>query len=131
MFGGIRVNKADVAWSLYVREKAGWKCEYYKRDFSMNHQGLSCSHFFGRRAQATRFCPDNTFAICTGCHIKFHDSPNAHRDWVYKKLGPERFAALVVRNNSYKKRDDKMAYIVAKRAYLDLCKEKGIEPFKV
>lgn len=127
-------NKADIAFSNYIRERDNWKCQRCHRQFDRdgNTQGLHNSHYKGRRSQAGRYDPDNCTAICYGCHQHF-DEHNRPEYTIFKKkqLGEKRYKEMTVRINGYKKKDDKMNYLIWKQAYYDLCKEKIIQPRKV
>ena len=49
--------------------------------------GLHCSHYFGRRANSLRYCPDNAFAHCFGCHQRLGSNPDDFRGWMVSKVG--------------------------------------------
>lgn len=93
--GGIRITPADKWFSLCVRERAGWTCEYCGKDYSGERgHGLHCSHFFGRRHKATRHHPDNAFAHCYGCHQRLGANPYIFSEWARAHLGGGRITIL-------------------------------------
>ncbi len=120
MFGKIRIriDRADTMFSKYIRLKVG-KCEN-----SIFHIGrtLNAHHFITRRKENTRFDEENMICLCIGCHRKFHDNPNTQVEFMLKKLGQERYDALILRSNLYKKKDRAMELIKATALYNDYIK---------
>jgi len=124
---GIKIDKADRIFSLYVRELADNKCVRCG-----GISGLQASHFFGRANESTRFDPENVDCLCYGCHQYWGSTDREdYRAYKIKQLGENGFKLLVVRFNTYCKKDRKLAYIVWKKAYEDLCSEKRILPKKI
>lgn len=111
-WGSIRRDKADAVFSTYIRKRANWTCE---RCGKYGGEG-SCevSHFHGRRHENTRYDVENVFCLCHSCHRFFTENPHDHSAWVMKRLGHQRYTALVVRANTYKKKDRAMELIKAK-----------------
>lgn len=128
-----KIDKADKAFSLYIKELANWKCEFCGKDFSNNRQYLQCSHYWGRVNESTRFDPNNANAFCSYHHnyLGHGEGRDDYRAFKIKQLSECGFKILEVCKNNYKKKDRKMAYIIYKQLYLDLCKSKNIEPIKV
>jgi hypothetical protein len=60
-------------------------------------QGLHASHIFSRAIKATRCDPINGLALCYGCHSWGHRNPLEFHEWVKKKLGTEKYQALMER----------------------------------
>jgi hypothetical protein len=91
----IRIDPLDALFSLYVRARAGWKCErcgkYYPEG---ERQGLDCSHFMGRANKGTRWAEDNAAAHCRGCHQYLGANPILFVDWIINHIGGQRYAAL-------------------------------------
>lgn len=88
----IRVDKADVAFSLYIRTKADFTCEYCGRKGR-----TECSHFHGRRKASTRYDEENVACLCSGCHSYLGEHPKKHDAWFKKRLGSERYELLNIR----------------------------------
>lgn len=65
---GIKRTPADAAFSLCVRERAGWRCERCGAQHSRGSMGLHCSHHHSRRSWSIRFEPLAAEALCYGCH---------------------------------------------------------------
>jgi hypothetical protein len=112
----IRIDKADSVFSQYIRlrdgscQRCGNVCET-----------LQASHFYGRSKESTRFDPDNVDALCYGCHVYWGSTDReAYREFKIKQLGKQGFKMLIVRANTYKKKDRKMEYIIWKTALEDL-----------
>ncbi len=78
----VEINTADKHFSLYIRSKAGWRCERCGTQYTPPTTSLQCSHFQGRAKLATRFDPDNAFAHCAGCHRYFGANPYEFVAWV-------------------------------------------------
>lgn len=104
-----KIDKADHYFSLYIREKAGWKCEYCGKDFSAKDRRkyLQNSHYWGRVNESTRFDPDNCMALCAYCHNRLGhgDGRDDYRRIMIQRLGEKRFQLLEIKKNTYKKKD--------------------------
>lgn len=91
------VEKADREFSLWLRAKVG-KCEKCGTT-----EGLTNSHYIGRREYATRFDPDNCDVLCFSCHSIFEPRKQyEYRDWKIAKMGAEAEAELSKKKLSYK-----------------------------
>lgn len=108
---GIKIRKSDKLFSTFIRQRANWKCERCGRQHEMTSQGLHCAHVFTRSREATRHDPENAYALCYGCHSWGHRNPLQFHEWVKGKMGDEAYMRLMIRSNSYGKRDDKLAEI--------------------
>jgi hypothetical protein len=53
------------------------------KQHATNSMGLHCAHNFTRRAQITRFDPENALALCYGCH-QFVDSHSAEKEALFR-----------------------------------------------
>lgn len=117
----MKIDQADTYFSRYIRTRDNWTCQRCLKRYEEGSQGLHCSHFFGRRNEATRFDEDNCVALCFGCH-KYFDEHNreAYRDFKLNQLGEKRFKALKVRANTIKKKDRKMEAIKWREALKSL-----------
>jgi hypothetical protein len=135
-FGKVKLDAADKLFSLYIRKRAGNVCEVCHR--SGENVRLTCSHFFGRRKESTRFDPENCEALCISCHAIFEtekgvttgtiggveiELPRPYRSWKIKKLGLYRFGLLEMRSHTHAKKDRKMSLLYVKALMADL--EKG------
>lgn len=127
----IKIRKADKLFSDYIREKANWKCRCCLRDFSNNRSSLEASHYFGRRKESVRFDESNVFAICKGCHFKFHQDREIHKNFVITLIGEHEFARLTIRANTISKRDDKLQIIKIKQLISNLKILKNNEKQKI
>jgi len=113
----IKIDKADKVFSEFIRRRDGRcvKCES-TGDGPLGIVGLQCSHYFGRRSESTRFDPENCDALCFGCHqIWGSDDREGYRAFKIKQLGERGFKLLMVRNNTYQRKDRKMSLIVAQQ----------------
>jgi len=117
----IKLDKADIAFSRFIRLRDK-KCVccgkegYATKDGEMI-KGLQASHFYSRRKESVRYDSENVDALCNYCHAKRWHGGNRNIDYAefkLKQLGQVKFDNLLVRSNSYAKRDRNMALIVAK-----------------
>ena len=115
----IRLDKADKAFSLYIRLRDG-KCVRCGRRGEEDKDGnpiigLQCSHYFGRANENTRFNEANCDSLCFGCH-EFWGSRNHedYRKFKIKQLGEKGFDDLVIQAYLHKKKDRKLSYVIAK-----------------
>lgn len=92
----IKRNAADIAFSNYIRERAGWQCERCGMQFARsNARYLHCSHNWHRGMSNLRYHPDNALALCKNCHYWFEHYREQSTPWLKEKLGEERYAALL------------------------------------
>lgn len=119
-----KIDKADQTFSVYIREKADWKCEYCHKDYSNNHQGLHASHYWGRTRESVRFDPENVNALCYFHHMKLGhgDGREDYRNFMIKRLGQKRYDLLKARAYQLKKKDRAMEYLRAKALVKNLRK---------
>ena len=85
---------ADTRMSLWIRNRAGNRCEaegWFGFDCK---PPLVCAHGWGRGYHATRYTPENLLALCSAHHI-FVDTHQAHKDSLWTaKIGAPRWQAL-------------------------------------
>jgi 5-methylcytosine-specific restriction endonuclease McrA len=94
----VRLDPADVAFSKYIRTKAGWKC--VRCGHPATGQGLHAAHFHARRKESVRFDEENVDSLCAGCHRYFTHNYNEHRAWKLEQLGQEKYDLLTLRANT-------------------------------
>ena len=122
----MKIDKADQAFSAYIRERDNWTCQRCKTKYEPGSQGLHCSHFFGRRNESTRFEPLNCTAICFGCHKHFDETNRMdYMRFKMEQLGEEKFKWLEIQVNSYKKKDRAMSLLVVRALLNELLDERG------
>lgn len=123
MFGGIKIDKYDSIFSLYIRCRDNFTCtkcgnryrpprtleKLNKRLFDLydnpafgDPMGLHCSHFWGRRSQSVRFDEANACAHCFHCHNFFSENPSDFVIWTNDRLGPDEYDKLQQRKNQIK-----------------------------
>lgn len=113
------IDPADRIFSLYIRarDKA---CRACHRPGQPNADklpviGLQASHFWGRRAENTRYEPDNVDALCANCHSLWGgEYREQYKAFKRKQLGEKRYISLELQHNTPKKKDRVMALIIAK-----------------
>lgn len=104
-FGKIKIDPADRLFSLYIRHRAGWRCERCQRYYAPPTAALHCSHFRGRGKENTRFDPDNASAHCYGCHQYLTSHPQEHMAWKLAQIGQNKLDELILKSNMYCKKD--------------------------
>jgi 5-methylcytosine-specific restriction endonuclease McrA len=119
MWGKIRVRRADTLFSLYLRKKRGYKCEYCGRFFPEG-RGLTVSHFHGRRKETVRFDEENCDILCVRCHQYFESHKTEYDEWKRSRLGPRAFDLLALRANRAGKRDDKWQILIIRQLMKEL-----------
>lgn len=110
----IKLDKADQAFSEYIRTRDNWQCQRCLKKYTPPTSALHCSHFQGRGKEATRFEPLNCDALCMGCHQYFTQYPAEHYMWQVKRKGKNTVNKLILQSNTYYKKDRKMELIKAK-----------------
>jgi hypothetical protein len=75
---------ADELWSTWLRAKHLW-CEMCLVQF--DPAVLQCAHGYSREDRIIRFDPDNTFALCSGCHRRHTPARQPWFDWMRARLG--------------------------------------------
>jgi len=126
-WGRVKIDAADRYMSLFVRWRDDWKCQRCGRQYQPGDSGLQNSHFHGRGKEATRFDPQNCTALCTGCHMHFTAQPAEHHAWQLARMGKKQYDALMVRANSYCKKDRKLAKLYAVGLIRQLEKERNVK----
>lgn len=129
-FGLIKRTTADALFSEYVREKAGWKCEwpFCGKEFSNNHQGLHNSHFHTRANTRVRFDESNVAALCIFHHDFVGKHPHEHVEFFKRRLGELEYEMLTVRANSSRteRLDHKFEALKWRAALKALRKNQGV-----
>lgn len=113
----IKIDEADEVFSQYIRyrDKKCVRCGSPVQFNGVKPVSHQASHYFGRSKESVRFDPENVDTLCFGCHrIWGSDDKEGYRQFKIKQLGLAGFNQLQVRSNRYKKKDRKMALIIAK-----------------
>lgn len=126
-FFKVKRDLADKLFSDYIRKRDGSCVRCGKTE------SLTCSHYWGRKHENTRFDIWNAEALCNGCHmlwehqkeIKIHNNTVMGEYALYKlsKLGNNGYSALKLRAHSTKKKDRKMEVIRIKELLKQLTKK--------
>ena len=105
----IKLRKADIEFSKYIRNRDGWKCVRCHKQYEPPTSGLQNSHFWGRARENTRFDPDNCDSLCFSCHQYWGgDGREEYIEFKKKQLGEEGYQKLKIRAFTYRKKDDKI-----------------------
>jgi hypothetical protein len=85
----------DKLFSEVIRLRANGFCPkcntYHKVD------EIVPAHFYSRTLKSTRWDEDNVQGVCPSCHALFHHDESIYTEFIYERLGEERFKALVIR----------------------------------
>ena len=110
----VKRDKADAVFSQYIRKRDG-KCMRCHSPVRFNEKGLpvshQASHFVGRRKESVRFDEENVDCLCGACHMYFTAHPAEHYLWQVERKGQKTVDAIVLRSNTYHKKDRQMAYL--------------------
>ena len=120
----IKLDKADIAFSLYIRLRDG-KCVYCGKLGTPDKEGrcikgLDTSHFWGRRRESVRYDPQNADTLCRYHHQYFGSNPGEYAEWKLAQLGQKEYDLLQMRAETYKKKDRKMSYLSIKALLQEL-----------
>lgn len=119
----IKRDPADDIFSKYIRKRDA-ECRRCHSRVQFNKQGdpitHQASHFQGRRKEATRFDEDNVDCLCSGCHQYFTANPGEHYQWQVKVKGQDMVDKIILRSNTYMKKDRAMARLYWEERYKEL-----------
>ncbi len=115
MFGRVKIDLADRLFSLYIRYRDNWTCQWcWKYDPPQlgDPSGLQNSHFFGRGMESVRFDEENCVTLCAACH-QYWGSTNRedYRAFKIRQLGQRRFDLLTLRAHTRAEKDRKLVII--------------------
>lgn len=96
---GIKRDPADIYFSLCVRAKANFSCEFCGKQFPGPDQGLHCAHIVGRRNASTRWALDNAVSLCYYHHRYFTENPLDFIQWLSAYLGEGHMERLMEKKN--------------------------------
>lgn len=74
------LTKADDLFSLYVRERDGYICQYCGK--TREQATMTCAHVVRRNYYGVRWVASNAVCLCWGCHTHFTHYDIDWRDWV-------------------------------------------------
>lgn len=114
---GIKRDRADHFFSLYVRYRDNWQCQRCHAQYEPVTNALHASHFWGRARESTRFDPINVVAHCHGCHAFFTANPELHRQWKLNQIGQTEYDKLMIRAETRQKKDRALMVIIYKNLY--------------
>jgi hypothetical protein len=117
----MKLYPADVWFATYIKIRDNYTCVRCHKQYVPNKNGktpgLTCSHYWSRIHQATRFSLENCDAVCFGCHELWeHDKQGEYRNFKLKQLGQKEYDLLEWRHNQYCKKDYKYQELVWKNA---------------
>lgn len=121
-FYGIKPNRADVLFSNYIREKAGWRCQKCHKLCKIGDQwvaSLQASHYWVRNHWNVRYDERNVHALCATCHDRMGEykrSENGEYDlWIKELLGEDGYKKLKIDANTTSNRDPKLWLLYVKQ----------------
>ena len=97
-------NKLDKLWSLLVKHRAGFRCEYC----GSREKVLNSHHIYSRSNRSTRWDLENGVCLCVGHHTfstKFsaHKTPTEFTEWLYQVKGESFMSDLRVKAHAIAK----------------------------
>ena len=97
-------DSLDKLWSLLVKHRANWRCEYCGSREKM----LNSHHIYSRSNRSTRWDLENGVCLCVGHHTfstKFsaHKTPTEFTEWLYKEKGEAWMSDLRVKAHAIAK----------------------------
>jgi hypothetical protein len=113
MWGKIKIRRTDSIFSVYLRQKRGWRCEKCG-GFWPQGKGLTVSHYWSRAKESVRFDEENCDILCVACHFYFETHKTEYEAWKKERMGLKPFNLLMVRAHITGKRDDKAVLMVLK-----------------
>lgn len=120
----VKIRKADKLFSLYIRERDGWKCVRCGKQHDKSSKNFGVSHYYGRRHEATRFDPENVDSMCNlPCHSEWEHEKKEGREYYnfkLKQLGQDRFDRLLLRKHISGTKDDAMTMLKIKAMMKEL-----------
>ena len=122
MWGKIKLRRADTLFSLYLRKRRGYRCEF-DNAFFREGRGLTVSHFWSRGKESVRFDEENCDILCVRDHAFFESHKTEYTAWKKERMGEKAFNLLMVRAHTTGKRDDKLQIMLWKK----LMKEQNSE----
>jgi 5-methylcytosine-specific restriction endonuclease McrA len=90
-----QIATLDKLFSKVIRLRANGFCLKCKTYFKSNE--IVPAHYYSRTLKSTRWDEDNVQGVCPSCHALFHQDESIYTDFLYERLGDERFKALVVK----------------------------------
>lgn len=110
------IRPADKLFSQIIRKRDKMLCQYNFKCYR-GTEGNQTSHFQKRRKESVRFDLENGDWSCAKCHYFIENDPIGQKtleDWKLKQLGEKAYKNLLVRANSYHKKDDVMTILYLK-----------------
>lgn len=79
----------DTLCALYIKARAGFKCERCGKQYKRGDQGLHWSHVVSRRHHATRWDERAAVSHCYHCHSLLGGNPLLFAEWAEEYLGKD------------------------------------------
>jgi len=115
----IKRRASDIIFSEFIRRRDK-KCMYRFKCLGLPcdwKYDLDCSHWQGRGKEGTRVDEDNADACCRKCHKYVTDTAEGKKaldKFKLKQLGQVRHDMVLLRANSYHKKDEFMSKLIAR-----------------
>lgn len=117
----------DTLCALYIKARAGYKCERCGKQYKRGDVGLHWSHIVSRRHHATRWDTRAAVAHCFGCHSLLGGNPLLFAEWAIEYLGQDVVDELrILSNQPARLRDVDKRKIAAE--FREMLRELGEEP---
>ena len=97
------VQKADTAFSRYIRARDNWTCFTCGRVGYDRDGIMQCGHLITRAKYATRWNELNAVCQCSGCNMRHEYQPEILTDMWIQENGVEYYHELVRLSNTLHK----------------------------
>jgi len=98
-----QIKTLDKLFAHLIQLRSNGYCERCGKYVKL--EGINPAHFWGRSRKSVRWDEDNVHGLCTPCHSMFDNGWNSYNDWLWKRIGDERLAALLNRMRDTTKLD--------------------------
>ena len=97
------VQKADTAFSRYIRARDNWTCFTCGRVGYDRDGIMQCGHLITRAKYATRWNELNAVCQCSGCNMRHEYQPEIFTDAWIAKHGVDAYHDMVYKSNQLRK----------------------------
>lgn len=88
---GPLAKKADRSFSLYIRQRDGWRCVLCG---DTERKRMTCGHLFARGPYSTRWDVRNAFCQCSPCNGRHEHNPHIFTLWYIQQFGQQQYERL-------------------------------------
>jgi hypothetical protein len=97
------VNRADTAFSRYIRARDNWTCFTCHKRGEDKDGVMQCGHLITRAKYSTRWDERNAVCQCSGCNLRHEYQPEILTDAYISHHGVDVYHQLVYASNQPRK----------------------------